>query len=515
MVGAAVIAAALVFLSTSSPGPGLDPDSMAYMGAATSLVEQGRMRVPTAEWERPDSTSALSLWPPGYPAAIAVPVYFGTSPVQSARWINVVAAGVAAATIVLLISGPLGLPAGIVGALVIFATQAVFDTYLSVLSEPLFIALILLLLLAMVYARDRLILLGVLATATVMVRYAGAFAPAAAVIWTLFDSHHAFRARLRRAATVAALPFAALAWWLIRTAIAPDRHATPKLHVYGGWSDTIVQARDTLAEWLVPLLSDSVLQRSIALALTVTLAVFVILAASDTSGNRLKQLRIGGVSALLAASSLLAACYVVVIVASRAFVGGTIPFDWRILAPLIVLAEIEIVTAVGYWWRAYRFPVRAMITVVALAWLGAAATATVNDAVYAATDGSDFANRSWRDSPLTAWVRANASGHPLYSNWPPALYFYASRIARELPDSADAGDMSGFSARLRADHGYVVAFDERSPDFVAPETLARDLGLRRLVRTSDGSVWAADSTSVSATRSDSAATGPAIPRLRY
>ncbi len=467
---------------------------MAYMGAATSLVRQGRMRVPTAEWERADSTSALSLWPPGFPAAIAVPVFLGASPVQSARWINVVAAAVTAATIVLLISSPLGIFAGVAGAVVIFATQAVFDTYLSVLSEPLFIALMVLLLFVMVYARDRLILLSVLATATVMVRYAGAFAPAAAVIWTLFDSQRDFRTRVRRAITVAFLPFVALALWFARTAIVPDRHATPRLNVYGGWSDTIIQARDTLAEWLAPLLSDGTLQRALALVLTVALAAFVIMAASDTSGNRLKQLRVGGVSALLGAASLLGACYVAVIVVSRAFVGGTIPFDWRILAPLIVLIEIEAVTAIGYWWRAYHLPVHVAIAAVALVWLGATATATVNDAVYATTEGSDFANTSWRDSPLTAWVRANAAGRPLYSNWPAALYFHANRIARELPDSSDPGDMSGFAERIRANHGYVVAFDERSPDFVAPETLARDIGLHQVVRKADGAVWAADTT---------------------
>jgi hypothetical protein len=525
MLGAAVIAAALVFLSTSSPGPGLDPDSMAYMGAATSLVRQGRMRVPTAEWERADSTSSLSLWPPGFPAAIALPVFLGASPVQSARWINIAAAAVTAATIVLLIAGPLGVPAGVAGAVAIFATQAVFDTYLSVLSEPLFIALILLLLFAMVHARDRLILLSVLATATVMVRYAGAFAPAAVVIWTLFDSQRDFRTRVRRAITVALLPFIAIALWFARTAIAPDRHATPELNLYGGWSDTIVQARDTLAEWLAPLLSDGTLQRAIALFLTVVLAAFVIMAASDTSGNRLKRLRVGGVSALLGATSLLGACYVAVIVASRAFVGGTIPFDWRILAPLIVLIEVEAVAAIAYWWRAYHFPVRIAIALIALVWLGATATATVNDAVYAATEGSDFANTSWRDSPLTAWVRANAAGRPLYSNWPPALYFHANRIARELPDSADPGDMSGFAERIRANHGYVVAFDERSPDFVAPETLARDIGLHQVVRTADGAVWAADTTVAPvAPRPDSASTPvpapastgrPGAPRLQH
>jgi hypothetical protein len=487
------------------------------MGAATSLVHEGRMRVPTAEWSRPDSTSTLSLWPPGFPAAIALPVYLGASPVQSARWINVVSAAVIAGAIVMIVAGPLGLPAGIIGAVVVFATQAVFDTHISVLSEPLFIALMLLTLALMIHARDRLILLSVVATAAMMVRYAGAAAPAAVFTWTLLDVRRDLRVRVRHALTVAIIPAIAVALWFTRTAVASDRHATPKLRLYGGWGDSALQARDTVAEWLAPLLSDGSLQRWIALFVAIAIAGFIIAAANDTAGNRLRRLRVGGVSTLLGATSLLGAWYIVVILASRAFVGGTIPFDGRIFAPLIVLVDIAAVSAIGYWWRAYHLPFRATIGMIAAAWLVAAAMVTVNDAVYATTEGSDFANTSWRTSPLIEWVRQNGVGHPLYSNWPPALYFHAHRIARELPDSTDRGDVSGFAQRIRTDHGYVIGFDERSPDFMAPESLAQRLGLRQVVRTADGSVWAADSPVAPAdsAKRDSVATAttsPATPR---
>lgn len=481
---------------------------MAYVGAATSLVHQGRMRVPTAEWNRPDSTSTFSLWPPGYPAAIALPLYLGASPIQSARWINILAAAVIAGTIVLVVAGPLGIWAGVIAAMIAFASQAVFDTHISVLSEPLFIALMLLLLATMVYARDRLILLSVLATAAVMVRYAGAAAPAAAVAWTLLDSRRDWRTRVRRASTVALLPLIAIGLWFARTAMAPDRHATPKLRLYGGWGATLIQARDTFAEWLAPLLSDGTVQRSVALVVAIALAGFILTAASDTAGNRLRQLRVSGVATILGATSLLGGFYILVVLASRAFIGGTIPFDGRILAPLIVLIEIAVVTAIGYWWRAYHFPVHATIAVIALVWFAAAATVTVNDAVYAATEGSDFAGLNWRQSQLTAWVRTHASGRPVYSNWPPALYFYANRIARELPDSTKAGAVSGFAERIRRDHGYVVGFDERSPDFMPPEVLAQRLGLLQVARVADGTVWAAPDS----VARDSSATGPVAPQ---
>jgi hypothetical protein len=486
---------------------------MAYMGAASSLAHERRLRVPTAEWNRTDSTSSLSLWPPGFPAAIAVPVFLGASPVQSARWINVFAAAVTAATLVLLVADPLGDAAAVIGVLIVFATQAVFDAHISVLSEPLFIALMLVVLAAMIHARDRLLLLGALATLVVMVRYAGACAPLAAVVWTLLDSRYDLGARVRRSIFVALIPFVALAVWFTRTAMSPDRHATPKLDFYGGWGTTLAQGRDALAEWLVPLLPDGTVQRFVALLLGLVIIVFIVAAARDTAGNRRRRMRFGGVATLLGATSLLGACYLVVVVASRAFVGGTIPLDWRILAPFILLFEIAAIVSIGYWWRAYHGPIRTVIALIGVAWLGAAATVTVNDAVYAVTEGSDFAGSDWRESPLTAWVRANGAGHPLYSNWPAALYFHADRVARELPKKTRPQDVAVFGALLRKNRGYVVAFNEPSPDFVPPDSIARATGMHPIVRAADGVVWAADAVMPAGGASrDSAANVPPAPR---
>ncbi len=462
---------------------------MAYIGAATSLVRRGELRVPTGEWDRPDSTSALSLWPPGYPALIAIPVRLGASPVQSARYINTVAAAVLAATVVVLVGGAVGTPGGAVAVAVVFATQAIFDVHLSVLSEPLFMALVALALAVMTVARDRLLLLGLLAAAAVMVRYAGAAVPAAVVTWTLIDSRDDLSRRLRRCVLVALPSVIVIGAWFARTALARDRHATPEVSVYGGWGVTWQQARDTLLGWLAPGLTDGVLQRVIATAALVALATFIIATVRDTAGSRGRMRRQGRVATLIGAASVLAGWYVAVLLASRSFVGGTIPFDGRILAPLILLAEVAAVTAIGYWWQAYHLPMHVTVGVIGAAWFVAASMVTVNDATYAATEGSDFASSEWRNSPLVAWVRVHGNGHPLYSNWPPALYFHAGRVARQLPDSSDSTDMAGFAGALRRNGGYVVGFKTRSPDVITPAQLAQRLSLREVARTEDGTVW--------------------------
>ncbi|MGI8509854.1 MAG: hypothetical protein ACR2MQ_11065 [Gemmatimonadaceae bacterium] len=462
---------------------------MAYIGVATSLIRRGELRVPTGVWNRPDSTSALSLWPPGYPMLMAGPIWAGASPIQSARWVNIVAASVTAATIVLLVGSAAGTGAGAVAALVVFATQSVFDVHLSVLSEPVFLALIVGTLAAMTVARDRLLLLGLLATAAVMVRYAGAAVPAAVVTWTLLDERYDYGRRFRRAMVVALVPAVVIAGWLFRTALAHDRHATPELSVYGGWSTTVHQAGDTALNWLAPGLNNSALQIAIAILAAVAIVVYITATVRETAGSRRRQLRQGRVGMLIGAAMMLSFWYVAMLVGSRTFVGGTIPFDGRILAPLMMLVEIATVTGIAYWWRAYHRPMRLAIGLLGAVWLVAAALVTENDAVYAVTEGSDFASGSWRNSPLVGWVRAHGNGRILYSNWPPAVYFHAGRIARQLPDSSDPGDMAGFLKALRANGGYVVGFDAHSPDVIAPAELARRLSLHEVARTTDGAVW--------------------------
>lgn len=485
-----MVAALLVFSATQPPGPGLDPDGMAYVGVATSLHTRGTLRVPTSDWSRPDSTSALMLWPPGYPAAIAIPMMTGAPAIQSARVVNVFAAAVTAFVVTLLVAGAVGTPAGVVAALVVFTTPAIFDVHLSVLSEPLFIAILTLALATFVYARDGLFRLGVIGAAAVMTRYVGGSVAAAAVLWTLADQRYAWRRRFWRAVAVAAIPALVLGAWIARTAMAKDRHGDMVLAIYGRWSVTIGQMRDTLAQWLAPLAPEGLMRGTVAALLGFILFILVISTMRDTASSRFRQRPAELIARIISASWVLIACYLGVACAARLLVGGTIPFDWRILSPVIVLLEIMIVVSVAHWWRAYHRPVHVLVSVLALAWIGMAASVTFNDAYAAATDGSDFAAEEWRMSPLIAWVQQNGRGHTLYSNWPPAVYFHAHRIARELPDSTDVREsLTEFGTVFRASNGVIVGFNERSPDVVAPDSIAGLLGLHPLARLQDGTVW--------------------------
>ncbi|HEY5219310.1 MAG TPA: hypothetical protein VIJ16_05850, partial [Gemmatimonadaceae bacterium] len=63
-----------VLFVTEPAGPGLEVSSSSYLGGAESLVAGHGFRIPTAAWNSPDSESTLTHYPPGFSAAIAVPV---------------------------------------------------------------------------------------------------------------------------------------------------------------------------------------------------------------------------------------------------------------------------------------------------------------------------------------------------------------------------------------------------------------------------------------------------------
>src|SRR4051812_6696169 len=77
---------------TSGAGPGLDPDSMSYLHAATTLARSGALRDVQRDWASVDSTMLLAHWPPGYPVAIAGAERLGVGAVQSARVIGALSA---------------------------------------------------------------------------------------------------------------------------------------------------------------------------------------------------------------------------------------------------------------------------------------------------------------------------------------------------------------------------------------------------------------------------------------
>ena len=475
-----------VFHISRAPAPGLDPDAMSYVGAGESLARTGRLRIPAADWWETDSTAALSQFPAGFPAAIALGVGARLEPVQAARAVEAVAAFGTVVALVLLLQATAGVPAGIIAVLLLAAMPAMFDNYIRVLSEPLFLLCLTLTLVAMVRRPDRPFLAGLGAAAAELVRYAGIAASAAVLLWAL-GRRGTRRERFERILE-AALPIGvAHVWWSVRLSMV-GAEAPPVTHWQRGFGGTLREGGRTIVEWLTPGLGGGVLR--VAVALAVLLAAIVLLRRTlrrmPRDGRAIIRRR------LFNAAGLLALCYAVVLLFSRAFVGGGIPFDERLLSPLFLLATVVLAACLRIRWSAWSGPMRSAVLAACVAWAIGGTVLNVEQLNGLQEDGWGYSGRKWQPSAEQAWLQTEGRRYQLYSNNPMLVYFLTGRPSRELPDTADAATLRDFRGTLEEEGGAMVGFDEDYRRMDPPAFLAAVLPLQPLVRFEHMSVWIPD-----------------------
>lgn len=475
LLGALAFAGALAI--TSGAGPGLDPDSMSYINAATSLAHSGTLRDVERDWYAADSTMPLAHWPPGYPIALAGAERVGLGAKLGARAIGALAALVSVAAIVWLVGGAAGTYAGVVAGVLVMLTPAVVQVHESVLSEPLFIALLVLTLWAMVRAPERPLIAGVTAALASLVRYAGISLVGAAAIWS-FARAGTMRQRLRRA-LIAALPGIVLQGaWVLRTVHRAGPSSIRKLSVYGELATTLREGWATVSAWLAPGMSLSV--GIFAAAGAAVLAAIAIRNARRTDATR----------SAARAVALLAGCYLALVLASRLVADPGIPLDDRMMAPLFVLLETGIVLLVAPEWPRWPRAGRAALALSLAAWCTAGCIVSVRSARYAVGTGNDFAEDCWRDSPVVAWVREHGAGHAIYSNVPEPLYFHAGRLSHEPPDETDAATLRAFADTLARRRALLVVFDETCGNLAdSVETVLPRLRVRQVATLRTGRIF--------------------------
>jgi hypothetical protein len=381
------------------------------------------------------------------------------------------------------------------------------EAHLRVLSEPLFLACMVATLVTMhaaAVARTERLRLGwslaggCTSAAAVMVRYAGIFACGASSLWYLLLPG-TLRDRARRT-LVSAAPWVVLtASWLIRTRRVSGARSIRSVGAYGGIAETLREGVATVVGWLVPLSPDQSLigRRWIALAIAMLLLVALVsdlvrwrsasISRSDfAAAESLPERR-----SIVSAALFLALCYGVVLLASRLFADPEIPFDERLLLPLLLLAMVVAAITLRAWWRRARLPARILCAVLVVVWMLASHHVSSDDVDWAMENGYDLAGDPWRGSALVAWARANGAGHAIYSNWPSAVVLQLGRPSRETPVTADTLELRRFTSAVSSRSGVILAFDTQAPDRIGVDELLRVPGLRRIARVADGSVFVA------------------------
>jgi hypothetical protein len=482
-----ITAAVGVLWSMRPPGPGLDPDSMSYLAAADSLERAGELRVPFAEWSSRDSTARLRDFAPGFSAAIAALETTGVSSERSATWVEAASAFATVAGSTLLVSAATTPAFAAAAAVVVLVTPALVEDHTIVLSEPLFLALLVAVVALAAVERPRASALGVVAAAAVMVRYAGLSLVLAAAVRAALAA--ATRRRRFLAAALAGAP-GLLAFVLWSRWAGGAREYGWK----GDFGATILEGWSTLQQWLVPGAPPSRASAGLAIAALAVLALLV------ARGARRARVASPAAFRLLAATGIVAPSYVTLVTFSRLFADAAIPFDNRIVSPLFAVATLAVATAIGVQWGTLGPSLRTAVVVAAGIWCVASANVTLRELSDLRADGWGYASAEWIGSDLRKWLLASGARYELFSDNPPSLYSLTHRSSRSLPESIDPQTLRRLAEILRDRPSAVIAFQE--PD-AAPrargEDFARRLMLQQVFRAADGTVFVLPSAQPSAT----------------
>ena len=504
------VAFALVFVITDYPGPGLDPDALAYLGAGESVAHRGTYTIPTSTWMNADSTSGLAHFPPGFPTALAIPIRLGLSPTESARFIEAASAFVTVAVIVLLVSATASPLSAVFLALGLFSMTSMHEVHVSVLSEPLYLACMMLTIGALFWRPDQPWRAGLAASIALMTRYVGASLIGVVVLWTLTRRGLSWAQRIRRSLVAIAPAIVLEVIWMARTrALAAEgAEEIRKFAIYGGLPGTFRQGMSTVLWWLLPdpHAWDDPMPHHRTLGAFVAIAVFALAAIGywwlRSNGWKkeavlAEDVRARNASALtlLRLVGLVMGAHLGMVILSRTFADPDIPFDERILSPALLLAMIALALTLTAWWRNTGLVVtRVGVAIGLLAWWLQGATATLGEARYALQWGSDLAGVQWRTSPLLQWARENATRTKTYSNWTSASYFYLHRPVRELPRRPDDATLRAFGDTLRARHAIVLMFNTEDPEFTTRAAMLRIPGIATIARVGDGVVLSVPAT---------------------
>jgi hypothetical protein len=417
VAGAAAVAVALTLRATAHYGPGAEPDTVTYLAAAHHLrAGDGFADI---------DGSPLTLFPPVFPAAVAVLEWSGLAPLSAARILNAAMLGVLvvlAAVWARRISGSRLL--GTVVAVVVAVATPMVTMASNALSEPVGIVAVVACLLFLTEAlrADGLrlrwpVLAGLAAAVACLARYASIVLFPVGVVALLARSG-GWKARIRSLATFLAAGGIPLAAWLARNVAAAgnatgDGRGTSALGLLTSLKLTLA----SVGAWVLPGAAPVILQAVVGGAMCAAVAGGLWL-----TGARRRP-------------ALPAAVFVVL------GVGSVVWFEWRMaidppprfllpmFVPLLVGAAIIVAEAQRRW--SWSPGVAAVVVVVVVAASLPGLTLFVQQAD---REGLlDYSTPAWRSSPTLAYLRAHPVRGIVASDDPYVLDLRLGIPAEETP----------------------------------------------------------------------------------
>ncbi|MCL4385347.1 MAG: glycosyltransferase family 39 protein [Cyanobacteria bacterium] len=258
----------LILILTSKMGPGLSPDSVAYIAAARNLLNgrgvavlyNSNGTVPLNLWQpmNVNEIKHVMEWPPGYPITLSLTGIFGLNILTGARWLNAILFGLnifITSFIIKKITNSIILPI-FSGLLFVFSKDMIFNHYM-IWSESLFILLAFLGLFFLInYLSENkisfLLLSAFILGLAFLTKYVGATLIIAGVIGILFLNNEKISKKIIRSLIFIVISCLPIGAWFIRFMFLGSGSSVRRINFNPVKVDEIKMMIDAITKWLLP-----------------------------------------------------------------------------------------------------------------------------------------------------------------------------------------------------------------------------------------------------------------------
>ena len=497
-------AAAALFLYCTPHGVGLTNDSSAYIGGARSLLaRRGYVRIGGDGLPRP-----ITHFPPFYSIVLAkVSRIIKTDPLETAKWVNlcctVLNQALFMTALIVLTHSVL---AAFLGGLVFLCAGPVLQADVYGLSEALYTTLFLGLFILSIRAVRRnsvwqWLLIGLLAGALALTRYAGLAAVAAVAVYILCV-HTSWKMRIQSVLLYFAAFNIPFGYWLSKSNESGESPVNRVFALHLPSVSKVEEGIRNFAGFFLPEFGGIVEKPLKIWGFVIAGALILLLGAVIWAGLRgffrpSEKLR----ESALFAPALHGAAYLVLVFFTVFFIDGSTLFDNRILLPFYVCAMLMIAAFCSRFLDRGGFPRIAAVVFM----LGFAALLFEDELDLIKEyhrNGQGFAGDEWRESETRLAALELPRDHLLWSNRQTALSLLNDQPSFILPPMFDAAsfserdsfeqDRAWMSEEVLSGNGYVIIFNyqemmENEDDRVWLETVLD--GLPVLAEYSDGAIF--------------------------
>lgn len=445
----ALWAVALVLYGTDL-GVGVSTDSARYLEAGRNLADgrgfvSGLLGGPLTD----GSFQAIDKYPPGYPAVLGLLNLVGLEVGQAARFFAALLFGANVLLVGEILRRQLSVGAewlAPVGAMLALGMDHMLRIHTMAWSEPLFFLLVFSGLYFAVVSLESSgrtpVLLGAgLVGLSALVRYVGVAGIAVIVVLVMV-----WKRRCQGGGwmtTVGALVLAGfpVVLWLLVTAETGGNVADRAFVFHPPDVMDLALMGLTLSEWLLPLQLPMPL-KVLSLGLVIPALLWLLYRAGGRARRTFRLLwrrseepdLLGSLTGVLALFGL---TYLALLIGARMFVDARVPFDYRILSPVLLCVIIVGALEVGRLSEGgdpgTAMAQRRIATLMVIVSVGVCLQATVLAEQFR-DEGVGYNSISWRELEVWRSIEALPSHVVIYSNAPGAIWTRTRRRARWLPE---------------------------------------------------------------------------------